>query len=547
MLPSKPEKAGKRGFVSAPLIGTVIFLSAIIFIVNLQNVEAQASLRVANDAYHNRVSSVLEQYRSDLSSIFREGLSRTLSYYILRQGWQTFVWSNDPNGGYFNPPSGITVPDGNPMLDGDLTGTADGKVSLQELKYGSCQSINRITSDVICSIPNADPNNNEYKYGLPQWMSEFLKDFTFEGVTFSTANKEQIKVFLPNERIPPKGTTPVEQALDEYNNYCRALLQGSVFDCRDFATQTDVAGNSKMHCVDHDANNNGRPDENPDDVKEIPGCEQGTFFVKVNVENPIQDAVIGTVQIYDKLPRVEAKDNGGNVFRSSGIGEKNFYLPINLRLFKYYDDTFKLYSTLAYGQAASDRNEGYREGVADGHCGGPTGADCAHTTTNKFEGDTGYGYQPYFNPNPYSPGDDDKVRDAVAQAFYNNVFKSACGLTVGMPQYDLKACKDSECTASETCENIASGVPGIMLEQLRVKLGPTFLNPQSDYCANPGSGGYTEICGFYGGLTGAGSGSHDPLPLSFQLVDKNDAYRIDPVQRVAFKWGVNIQHDSATP
>jgi len=69
--------AGKRGFISAPLIGSVIFLAAVIFIVNLQNVEASASLRIANDAYHNRVSSVLEEYRSDLASIFREGLSRT--------------------------------------------------------------------------------------------------------------------------------------------------------------------------------------------------------------------------------------------------------------------------------------------------------------------------------------------------------------------------------------------------------------------------------------------------------------------------------------
>ncbi len=527
---SRAQETGRRGFISAPLIGTVIFLSAVIFIVNLQNVEAQASLRVANDAYHNRVSSILEQYRSDLSSIFREGLSRTISFYVLSPGWDVFKWTNNPSSTFYkDAPTYLQGTSNDKPIDGDLGGGADGKVSLQELKYGKCETANAIARDVICSIP--DTNSLQYKYGLPQWMSSFLQNFTFEGITFSTSNPKQIEYFLPNARIAD-GVSQ-DQALKEYGEYCRALLQGSAFDCKAFATQSNVDGSSVKQCMDPDTNTL------------IPGCESGNFFVKVNVLNPVTDPNTNDrVEIYGTLPRVQATDSGGNVFRSSGIGEKNFYLPINLRVFQYYDDTFKMYDRLAYGQSQNDKNEpSGTEGVADGHCGGPSASDCAHTTTDKFQGDTGYAYQSFFSGG-YAPGDDQKARDAVASAYYANVFTSACRQlnSPASHDYDMKICSAADCGASELCANVALG--SITLPQIRATLNKQeFLNPQSEYCAN----GNTELCAFYGGLTGAGDGSHDSLDLSFQLVDKNDAYRIDPTQPVVFKWGVNIQHDLATP
>ncbi|MEM4255345.1 MAG: hypothetical protein QXR53_03380 [Candidatus Norongarragalinales archaeon] len=506
----------KKGFISAPLIGTVIFLSAVVFVVNLQNVEAQNSLRIANDAYHNRISSVLEQHRSDLASIFREGLSRTISYYLLNPGWDVFVWNNDPNSRYYSTAAHYRNRNGldpDPLVDGSLGSNPDpGRVSLAEVKFAKCETVKALTSDVICSIPDSVNLNNEreYKYGLPQWMSKFVENegiFVFEGITFNTSNQKEIKVFLPGSRTDVSQA----QAVQEYQDYCKALLRGSVFDCKAFATQTDPrTGGSLMRCSE-DLNNDGTIQEN----EILEGCEDGRFFVRVNVENEVDG-----IEVYPNIPRVEAKDTGGNVFRSSGVGEKNFYLPINLRIFKYFDETFKVYSHLAYGptESSSSRapagNEGNNEGVADGNCGQAIPNRCERP-------DSGFNDGGYDLPNAINPNDIDKIVKEVRRNYFDLVFKRAC-TQANAPDLDLRFCSGTACdpNASPKCDASLVFTPYDRNEDFPV-------TP----CEAPGGG--DRGCAFV-----------EKPAWRFLMVDSNAAFRIDPQRPVNFEWGVQLQHDT---
>ena len=486
----------RKAFISAPLIGTVIFLSAVIFVVNLQNIEAQASLRVANDAYHNRISSVLEVHRSDLASIFREGLSRTISYYLLTPGWDVFVWNNNPSSTYYPPEvasdHGISE---NKNVDGSLDDRPDGRISLAELKYAKCETVRALTSDVICSIPETGgiSGQAEYKYGLPQWMSKFVNPVVFEGITFNTSNLDQVKVFLPED-----GPNQA-QVLQDYQNYCNALLRGSVFDCRAFAER------DALSCVDHDVNGNGRLDEGPEDIKPLDGCEDGRFFVKVNVENPVRG-----FEVYPKLPRVEASDTGGNVFRSSGIGEENFYLPINLRIFKYFQDTLGVYEHLAYGPGGDiNRNEGISEGVADGYCGETDPSRCV----NEDPGFKDAGY----NLAGVDPGNTDAIKNKVANDFFYSVFKRACAQPPTQ-NTELFFCDDSDCSSVSKCDTL-------QFTSFSSTTGP-FAN---QFCGTSGGAG---ACAYY-----------PSVKFDFKLVDNDAAFRIDPRNPIAFKWGTDIKHD----
>ncbi len=517
----------KKGFISAPLIGTVIFLASILFVVNLQNVEAQTSLRIANDAYHNRIASVLEQHRSDLASIFREGLSRTISFYLLNPGWDAFKWDNNPALTYYSSDGKFSNRglEQDPYIDGSLGGGADGRISLAELKYAKCDTVRTLTSDFICSLPDTNVGENvEYKYGLPQWMSKFVDNngtFVFEGITFNTSNPDQVKVFLPASRQD----VSQQQAVREYYQYCNALLRGSVFDCRTFATQTDPAtGGSKMQCYDYDVNNNGVPNEGPEDVRKLEGCEDGRFFVKVNLENAIDG-----IEVYPKLPRVEAKDTGGNLFRSSGIGEKNFYLPINLRIFKYFDETFKVYKHLAYGSMGN--GEGSRngietrmelEGVADGNCGSAIGND---NNNRCDDSDSGFNDQGYALPNDIRPPDDEKITKAVGKNYFDFVFKPACREPVGLQSQsmELRFCTTTNCDLANApiCNDALDYTP---LESANL------FNTQ--LCEHNGEG--VRGCAFF-----------PPSTWNFLLTDNKPAFRIDPQNPVNFKWGVSLQHDTA--
>ena len=486
--------AGKRGFISAPLIGSVIFLAAVIFIVNLQNVEASASLRIANDAYHNRVSSVLEEYRSDLASIFREGLSRTISFYLLKPGWSEFTWSNNPNQQYYAYDEDVGAAS---SLQIDANG--NGKLELKELKKAKCESVKRITSDIMCSLSTS--SDATYAYGLPQWMKHFENALAFEGIRFETSNVDQMKVFYP-QPDPATGSFDPD-SVDDYVEACRALLKGSVFDCGNFADALETASDpQKFKCRD------------PDTGQEIDGCEAGTFYVKVSVDNAIVDP---------SLPRVGAEDQGGNLVRSSGISDKDFYLPINLRIFKYYDETFKVYARLSYGASEANRDEQQSEGVEQGHCGGN---DCLNTDEYN---DQGYALSGVDLTN------ENDVKLAVSNRFYNQVLIPACN-KINSPvvpvnsNFVLKACP-----TTGDCD----GLPEAGLDCNDATVETIIQQPEVKTCPTSSPGLNLNQCALYGGGT---LGAQNTWGLNFKLIDNNPAYNIDPAEPVVFNWGVSLQH-----
>ncbi|MEK6842993.1 MAG: hypothetical protein AABY04_00735, partial [Candidatus Micrarchaeota archaeon] len=59
----------KKGFIAAPLLGTLIFLICILVIINMTRAESSAVSQAVSDAYHNKLVSTVEIYRSDLGSV----------------------------------------------------------------------------------------------------------------------------------------------------------------------------------------------------------------------------------------------------------------------------------------------------------------------------------------------------------------------------------------------------------------------------------------------------------------------------------------------
>lgn len=345
----------KRGFIAAPLLGTIIFLASIVFIVNLNKAEAGETQLVASDAYHNRIVSLLEVYRTDLGSQFRENLSRVIEDFLASECWDNL----------FN----IYNQKGNQAVD------------LEAVRKEKCEHVTTVIHQVICSFSSADCVGGEggggtvdcQRYGLPEWMAKIATNFTFEGVKFWPSNLEEFSVFLDSSKNPQL-----------YQQKCETLLQGSIFDCEAFSQ-------GEFKCRD------------PDTHEVVPGCERGTFYVKVKVLDP---------DIYPNLPRIMSDDGTGNQIRSGAISDADFYLPINYPLFKYYDYAFGAFSHLAYGEDGTKQPGGggtEQDGVAEGFCGRQQGGDCRLM-------DEGFSHA------GFSAESAESARDS----FYDNSFKAAC-------------------------------------------------------------------------------------------------------------------------
>ncbi len=305
----------RRAFIAAPLIGTIIFLAAVLFTVNLTKLEAAQSARIVNDAYHNRIVSIMEIYRTDLGSVFRESVRRNIQNFILEPGWSTFSLSNQQSGAF---------------------------VSYKDLRKQRCESMKTVSIDVVCSLSRKDPRHT-FGYGIPAWIQVVLgpdnQGFVFEGITFRPANLVQLKLFDP--LIDGSAQSTFEQG--RYQAACRKLVQANLFDCDAFANNVGT-----YQCKDTD----GKP---------LPGCEQGTFYLKIDPRAE-QD-------VYTAMPRIDGNDGFGNQVRSGAIGDDVIYLPINVRVFKYDDIALEFYKPLAYGpQERTDDRQ--REGIEEGLCSG---------------------------------------------------------------------------------------------------------------------------------------------------------------------------------
>jgi len=321
----------RAAFVAAPLIGTVIFLSSLLFVVNLSKYETSQVSYTVSDAYHNRIASLLEMYRSDMASVFSVGLSRAIEKFLLGQCWTS-------------PPFGIVIDAKEWNSFSDASKCPDMTSQEECQRYQFCDQLTTLVQSSVCTI---NPN-----YGIKNWLSYMNDSITFEGISFEPANPEQFKGLTdpgtpytlecsefqydncPNAYCTWDGTACTGGSYTvSGNEVCsQSLISAKTFDCKAF-------GRNELKCLE---------DENGN---ELPGCKSGVFYVKVNVQN---DAV------YPSVPRVRASDGAGNVVRSGALSDQNFYVPVNLPLFRYYDMAY------AYVKAMLlQLQEGYCIGSAD--------------------------------------------------------------------------------------------------------------------------------------------------------------------------------------
>jgi hypothetical protein len=273
--PAAPRR--RTAFVAAPLIGTIIFLSSILFVVNLSKYEtAQVSYSVS-DAYNNRISSLLEMYRSDMAAVFSVGLSRSIEKFLLSQCWTS-------------PPFGIEV--------NALTWSA---ATEYDQRLNLCNQLNGLIQSSVCTINPL--------YGINNWLDYLNQSISFEGISFEPANPVQFaQLTSTTAGLPVTDPTTGEVRYLSGSQVCSAkLIDAASFDCEKFAA-------GQLACKDQ------------------PGCENGVFYVKVQVEDPA---------VYPNLPRVRASDGAGNVIRSGALSDRTFHVPINFPLFRYYDMSYQ--------------------------------------------------------------------------------------------------------------------------------------------------------------------------------------------------------------
>ncbi len=223
-----------RGFISAPLLGTLVFLGAVLFVVHVTQMERAEVSGIVADIYHNRVTSMLEDYRYDMGSLFAVALSRAIERYLSGECWEAFSLKNDnyavlggdadgratrgvppagfPQTGRFdynyddfpfcnNGGSGAPLtcssrnlkfnsPNYNPTSPDDYlcAENCNGQLDYYELRYKKCAEITNIIRDGICPYDN--------KYGLTAWLNATRSPFNFEGVGFSVINPELVSTYI---------------------------------------------------------------------------------------------------------------------------------------------------------------------------------------------------------------------------------------------------------------------------------------------------------------------------------------------------------------
>jgi len=534
----------RKAFIAAPLIGTFIFLASIAFVVNLSNTEKLASAQVVSDAYHNRLVSLLEIYRTDLASIFREGIIRTTEYFLLRQGWNEFElsqnslwisgvdWSTGTCTGTgcssfdqttcLSSPGCIWNAGATTGGSANVDGSPDGKVSYEELRFVKCDNIRVLTSQIICSLPQtiaAGAVHVTYDYGLPQWMDKLTVPLPFEGMTFDVANNKSMRAFIPE--VDASGhIDPADAGF--YQGNCSALMKGSIFDCNNFAHNE---ASPYRCCSNLTSFDKACTDTDIPSARVVPGCEDGSFFLNVSLNNSI---------VYPAMPRLNASDGRGNQIRSGAIGESDFLLPINYPLFRYYHYAFGVYKKLAYGE-----NDGNPEnnGVSNGLCRG--GADCAtiEVSPGVSFGSVGFG-SPDASQDVVMRDVEDKLfaryKEACSEFSNSNVLTSLgadlTGLTVtGLGLDGGQVVLQSLRTGADYvyCTDIMQQV--VVGGTEPVDALDAQMDSQIDLCGDPAAG---LSCAYY-----------EQPNFKFQFKDFDPAYQVDPDEQNFFRWSAAPTHD----
>lgn len=473
----------KKGFIAAPLIGTIIFVTAVVFVVNINKAESNSITQIAQESYHNRVNSIVELYRADAGSLFREDVKKVVEQALTSQCWTLFNTrvGNDPND------------DANQR-----------RRNLQEARYNSCKQIKSTILSVICSntgeasgtqcanqcaVPGASPAAYatclascpaSRTYGLQNFLDNINQEFNFEGMTLSPSNQERFESFFR----PVSGGQP---DLQQYIGNCRSLMKELTMDCNAFAG-TDAA-EPTLQCCKRDTSTGEYPGTlcPADDV--VPGCESGIFYVRV---------VPGDV--FESIPRIQARDDAGNYLRAGALGEsEEFFLPITFPLMRYLDSSYNAYSRLAFGSQIGE-NDGEGEGVLDGIC--LAGSAC--TDPAQLGTDPGFTQA----SGTAAPTSADEAERQLVDSFYTNVFIPA--FEDAMPQssklsiqvLDFSEEPKGSCSSANgafTCESTAE-------EELKRQI-------EFAIRSHPVGGGRAAYVG-------------DDMRLKFKVIDLDESFRV---------------------
>ena len=212
----------RRGFVSLPVVGTLIIFISFLFIVSfIQTEKAQVNI-ILSDAYHYRLASLLEIYRSDVSDLFTVGLGRDMQNFYLGPGWYGFSLDME------HPEDSLRA---------------------------RCNDFSSSVIDASCTLAN--------RTGIPRVFKIMNTTYWFEGMEFSPQNPEAFKVFTH-----ASGYQGTDTAF--YGN-CTALIgKNTLFDCGSYASSV-VSGTWNWACKN--------------ETSTIPGCENGSFYILVNPTN----------------------------------------------------------------------------------------------------------------------------------------------------------------------------------------------------------------------------------------------------------------------
>jgi len=364
-----------RAFIAAPLIGTIIFLTAMVFVVNINKADTAEVKQIVDNAYHNRIVSLLELYRADLGALFRESMGRLIETALAEPSWTLF---NVPLYPGSHGESEIGSPPRTQLnrLDScnrvkevlDAVICADTSVSCNPSASSdpdpraACESSGCVWDGVNC-VPDL---GGVQRYGLQEWVQNLKTSGVFEGVLFTPAgeiagtNYTRFDYFI-QPQINPYCIAPAGNPSNRGCSYvinCKKIIPGILFDCANFAKNNREPFRC---CRKYERPGVDRPITPLEEgysaqlgdvcLEPVEGCENGNFFVQISIEDEL---------VYPNLPRLQASDGAGNEIRSGAIADADFYLPVKYPIFKYMDASFRIYDRLAYGDKGTAY---YRETV----------------------------------------------------------------------------------------------------------------------------------------------------------------------------------------
>ncbi len=546
----------RKAFIAAPLVGTLIFLICLLLVVSMGRSESTRVNEVVSRAYHNRLASVVEIYRSDLGSNFNTGLQRIIEYGLTSQCWFNFAnlgtetkYADVATAAQTTPNNDVAELQAANALD-TVSPAADSlrTVTEAEERYFACRKFNSLMKQVIC------PVSETTGYGLPAWIDTISGGTSFEGIDLTIQPPYAAEKFTA-------ASNPADPA--SLNTLCSTMVQDILFDCRSFAERgnpsnpayanpmSTAAGAAPFQCCSVD---NGLSPCPPDKI--VPGCGVGAFQVKISVTHP---------SVYPYLPRIQAADGAGNVIRAGAISDKDFNAPVTYPLFKYLDAAFYFNRHLAYGKNAK-RNDfateprAFQQGIVLGTCLGASGSGAGCTNPALAAELPGLPAGRDYGPDPVA-ADANAIEGSLAQQFFNEVVaQSACERTSG--EYASGA-NPSEieayfCRDSLNCDNNREGSELVGPDGTLVGFGSGW-RP----CRGPGSVEAMDATApdadgeFKRNLFGVGSvqcnsagdikycGFIKSTSPKLLFVDSDDAVQVAPNSPNQFCWYSSVQYLNA--